>query len=117
MPLSLYIHISLLILIYPNVQVPRCTLLRHCVESGAIGDLSESMYIDIHERYVKERVMARARVLGNEWSMGIRAFDGLAEPGDVGIFPDEQGMFHHDMVVREQEEISVGLDPEACQHK
>jgi hypothetical protein len=33
MPLSLCIHISLLILIYPNVQVPRCTW-NHNTEVG-----------------------------------------------------------------------------------
>jgi hypothetical protein len=75
----------------------RASLLRHCVETGAVGELSA--YINHHGRFREEQLASRARVLCNEWSMGIRALDGHAEPGDVGIFPDKHGMFHRAMVI------------------
>ena len=76
-----------------------------------------TLFIHHISSFGKGGLASRARVIGNDWSMGIRTFEGRAESCDIGCFPDKHGRFHHEMMVREQEEIPVGLDPEAREHE
>jgi len=66
-------------------------LLRLCVETGAVGDLM--FHVTQKSSFNEQRLARRGSLLGNEWSMGIRALDGHAEPGEVGVFPNRHGRF------------------------
>lgn len=69
----------------------RATLLRLCVETGAVGDLM--FHVTQKSSFNEQRLVRRGSLLNNEWSMGIRALDGHAEPGEVGVFPNRHGRF------------------------
>jgi hypothetical protein len=71
----------------------RAKLLRLCVETGAVGDLV--FHVEEKSRFSDKNLARRGAVLNNEWSMGIRALDGHAEPGDVGVFPDRHGRYRY----------------------
>ena len=71
----------------------RATLLRLCVETGAVGDLM--FHVTQKSSFNEKRLARRGSLLNNEWSMGVRTLDGHAEPGEVGVFPDRHGRFHH----------------------
>ena len=51
MPLSLYIHVSLLILIYPWVQVPRWLSMHHTMK---INPDSFQSFVDMEKEMLKE---------------------------------------------------------------
>lgn len=68
-------------------------LLSFVVETGAVGDLV--FHVEEKSRFSDKNLAKRGAVLNNEWSMGIRALDGHAEPGDVGVFPDRHGRYRY----------------------
>ncbi len=55
----------------------RAKLLRVCVEAGAVGDLFQ---VTQKSNFNEKHLAWRGSLLGNEWSMGVRALDGHAEP-------------------------------------
>ncbi len=71
----------------------RTNLLRMCMETGAVRDLS--FHVAQKSNFNEKHLARRGSLLGNEWSMGVRALDRLAEPGDAGIFPDRHCRFYH----------------------